>query len=151
MKKGFILACIAAFILLFEDLNHLIVILVVSDLEAGQAWSKAFRGTSIESILFVGGFRLVPFISLGSCAIYTNLLTHMKGKVSLWVGFVVATSIVFIGYWGITEPLYTDAHASSTSALGYIWVPIAAAVYSMAACAITYLIFWLVEVVSKRK
>ncbi|MFC4700615.1 hypothetical protein ACFO4O_10625 [Glaciecola siphonariae] len=150
MKKGFVLACIAAFILLNEDLNHFIVMLVLGDFEVGRAWQRAFGNTSIESMLFSGGFRLIPFIPLVLCALCTNLLTHLTGKVTLWVGFTATIAIIFIGYWGVTEALYTDAHASSTSAIGYIWAPIAAAAYSLVACIVTYFLLWLFELVLKR-
>lgn len=150
MKKLFVFACIAAFILLHEGLNHFIVMLVVGDFEVARAWQKAYSNTSIESVLISGGFRLIPFIPLVLCAMYTSLLTHLKGKVTLWVGFIVTITIIFQGYWGVTEALYTDAHASSTSAIGYIWVPIAAAVYALVACITAYFLLWLFEIVLKR-
>lgn len=150
MKKGFVFACIASFILLYENFNHFMVMLVVGDFEVGHAWTKAFRNSDIDTALSIGGFRLIPFIPLVLCAIYTNLLTHSKGKITLWVGFIVATSIVFLGYWDVTEALYTDAHASSTSVIGYIWVPIAAALYALVASVVTYFMFWLFEAVFKR-
>ena len=150
MKKGFTLACIAAFILLYEDLNHLIVILVVGGYEFGDAWTKAFRSSSIEGALLAGLFRAIPFIPLLLCGLFTKLLSHLRGMVSLWVGYAVSVIVVFIGYWSVTEPLYTDAHASSTSALGYIGVPIAALVYSSVACIVTYVAIYVYEVVLKR-
>ena len=150
MKKGFVIACIAAFFLLNEDLNHLIVMLVVGDFEFADAWFKTFKTFSIQSALIVGCFRLIPFILLLVWAVYTDMLENLKGKVALWASLVVSTAVIFDGYWAITEALYTDAHASSTSAIGYIWTPVIALFCSLIMFLIVQLVFWLKELVQKR-
>ena len=150
MKKGFILACIASFVLLYEDLNHLFVLLNVGNFELERAVQKAFGRSNLDGALLAGSFRLIPFIPLVLCAAYTKLLASFKGRFALYLSLVVTTVVIFGGYWEITRPLYTDEHASSTSAIGYIFVPIAALVYSFCAGVGSYFIIKAFEVVSKR-
>lgn len=150
MKKEFVLSCATAFVFLYENLNHFFVIVVIGGYELGDAWTKAFRFSGFESAFVVGSFRAVPFLLLIFCALFTNLPSHLKGKITLWVGFVVSVIIVFVGYWEITEAVYTNERVSSTSAIDYFWVPITAILYSLVACVVTYLTVYLYEVVSKR-
>lgn len=150
MKKGFVLACLIAFVVQYEDFNHFIVMLAVGDFEISEAWSQAFKNSSIESALLIGCLRLIPFVFLILVTICTNLSTHYKGQITLSVGFIVTNIVVFLGYWGVTESLYTDAHTSSTSAIGYMWAPITALVYATLACTVMYFLLWLFEVILKR-
>jgi hypothetical protein len=150
VKKGFILACIASFILLYEDLNHFFVILIVGGFELEQATQKAFGRSSFDGATLVGAYRLIPFIPLILCAAYTKLLASLKGRLSLSLSLVVTVLVIFTGYWSITSPLYTAEHASSTSALGYMFVPIAALFYSFCAGAGSYFLFKVYEGVFKR-
>jgi hypothetical protein len=150
LKKGFILACIASFIFLYEDLNHFFVLLKVGGFELEQATQKAFGRSSLEGALLAGSFRLIPFVPIILCAAYTKILASFKGRFSLCLSLVVAVFIIFNGYWSITSSLYTAEHASSTSALGYIFVPIAALFYSFCAGAGSYFFFNVYEGIFKR-
>lgn len=151
MRKGFILACIASFILLYEDFNHLLVLLIVGGFEFEQAAQKAFGHSSFTGAILIGSIRLIPFVSLIACATCTKLLDSLKGRLSLCVSLLVAVGVIFSGYWSITSPLYTAEHASSTSAIAYIFVPITAYMFSFAAGASAYLLCKVYEVVIKGK
>ncbi len=151
MKKGLILACLIAFVVQYENFNHFVVMLVVGDFDVRQAWSNAFRYFDIKSAFFVGCFRLIPFVLFALVMMRTDLTTHIKGKATLIVGFIIINVVIFLGYWSVTESLYTDAHTPSTSAITYMSAPIAATFYSAVACSITYFLIWLSEVVYKRK
>lgn len=150
MKKQFIWACAISFILLFEHLNHLLVLIILTDFAPVEAISKAFAHTSITSVLFIGAFRIIPFVPLVLCAAFTNLLSSLKGKVALWLSLAVTIVIIFTGYWEIVRPLYTDEHASSTAALGYIFVPVAALSCAVAAGFGTYFTLYIAEFIVKR-
>ena len=150
MKKIFVIACIIAFVVQYEDLNHFIVMLVVGDFDASQAWANAFRHSSIESAFSAGFFRLIPFALLVLVTMCTNLSTNFRGKATLLMGFVVTNIVIFLGYWSVTESLYTDAHASSTSAINYFWAPIMATLFASIACTVTYFSIWFSELVLKR-
>jgi hypothetical protein len=150
MKKGFVLACLVAFAVQYEKFNHIIVMLIVGKFDLGQAWANAFKHFSVSSAFFIGCFRLIPFLILAIVALRTNLSTDFKGKATLIVGFVVTNTVIFLGYWSVTEPLYTDAHTPSTSAITYIWAPITATLYSAFAGFLMYLSLWLSEKMLKR-
>lgn len=150
MKKGFTLACILGFLLLNEDLNHFIVCHLVGGYELSEAWSKVFSHWNLKGALIVGSFRTIPFSILIVCALSTSLLSHLKGQLTLCVGYVVSVLLIFNGYWQITETLYTDARSSSTAVLGYIFIPISAAFYAIVLSFVTYLVLWLLEIMSKR-
>ncbi|RUO38849.1 hypothetical protein CWE13_02890 [Aliidiomarina shirensis] len=150
MKKAFIIICIASFILLYEDLNHFFVLLVVGGFEVEQATQTAFSNSSVDSALFIGAFRLIPFVLLISCAAYTRLFESLKGRFSLYISLLVSILVIFSGYWSITAPLYTAEQISSTSALSYIFVPIGALFLSVCAGVGSYLLFKVYERVFKR-
>jgi hypothetical protein len=150
VKKGFILACIVSFIFLYEDLNHFFVLLKVGGFELEQAAQKAFGRSNLEGALLAGSYRLIPFVPIILCAAYTKTLASFKGSFSLYLSLIVAILVIFNGYWSITSPLYTAENASSTSALGYIFVPIAALFYSFCAGAGSYFLFKMYEAVFKR-
>lgn len=150
MKKGFILACITSFILLYEDLNHFFVILIVGGFELEQAMQKAFGRSSFDGATLVGAYRLIPFMPLILCAAYTKLLASFKGRLSLYLSLVVTVIVIFTGYWSITSPLYTAEHASSTAPIGYIFVPFAALVLSFCAGVGAFFLFKVYEVIFKR-
>lgn len=151
MKKPFIWACAISFILLFEHLNHLLVLIILTDFAPVEVISRAFAHTSITSVLFIGAFRIIPFVPLVLCAAFTNLLSSLKGKVALWLSLGMTVFIIFTGYWEIMRPLYTDEHASSTASIGYIFVPVVALSYAVAAGFAAYFIFYIAEIISKRK
>ncbi|MCC5854807.1 MAG: hypothetical protein JJU10_03890 [Idiomarina sp.] len=138
MKKGFILACVASFVLLHEGLNHFFVLLYVGNFEAAEAAQRAFGHSGFSDALLPSSFRLIPFIPLILCAAYTDLFASVKGRIALYVSLAVTIFIIFDGYWAMTRPFYTDEHISSTTALGYVFVPIAALMYSAIAGVASY-------------
>ncbi|MUH73214.1 hypothetical protein [Psychrosphaera haliotis] len=150
MKKGYILACFTALVMLHEDLNHLFVMLIIGNFEFQEAWNKAFGASSVERTILTGSFRLIPLLPLILLALCTNLLSSFKGQVALWLSLATTVLIISYGYWHVTEALYTDQHASSTSAIGYLWAPVASLIYSFTAGIVCYLLIMAYEAVSNR-
>ena len=151
MKKAYILACLIAFIILYENFNHFLVAASVGGLELSQAAHRAFASATAQSAVFAGAFRFIPFAPLILCAAFTNLLSSFKGKCALWVSLLVAIIVIFWGYWDITRPLYTDEHASSTAAIGYIFVPVFALICSVGAGVVVFIFLKLSGLVSKHE
>lgn len=150
MKKTYIFVCVISFFLLYENLNQLLVALIVGNYQINEALQKAFAFSTLQSALFAGIFRIIAFAPLILCAAFTKLLHDLRGKAALYIALLVTIVVIFSGYWEIIRPLYTDEHASSTAAIGYIFIPFYALFLSSVAGVATYVLLTLYAMMFRR-
>lgn len=109
-----------------------------------EGFNDSYRDFTLGGWLFLTAFRLVPYMVL---ALVVRSSERKKRKATAgiaWGGFLGIALMFASSYWAALEPLYTDAHASSTTAIAFVVVPffaiVTGAMGSLAGLAVMYVI-----------
>ncbi|MGM0525595.1 MAG: hypothetical protein ACQEQ8_05305 [Pseudomonadota bacterium] len=145
MKRNFWIALLASFILVNEYLASWLLAIFVGDLDMQQAYARTFRFASFDSYLLTASFRAIPYIALALLAAKSKLSLSANGQSILWLMLIALAGFHLYGYWGMQYALFTPDHASSTSALAAIFIPIWALVIGSAG----YALFYIVSLISQ--
>ncbi|MDG6098058.1 hypothetical protein EXU34_11420 [Alteromonas sp. ZYF713] len=124
MGKSFWIVLFTAFVVINEILVDWVLSIVVGDYGVAEGFARVTRFLTVDSLLFAGGFRAIPYGALLLVGLTTRLKHSIPGKFALWLALLAIAVIHFWGYWDMQHSLYTPAHTSSTSALAVIFVPI---------------------------
>lgn len=106
-----------------ENLVQWMLAIFVGGMGVADGFEDVFRHFTLEGYLFFSLIRVIPYALLAIVV----LLSIKKDRWSVtgiaWGGLLAIVLTITYLSWVSLEPLYTDAHASSTTALAFLVIP----------------------------
>jgi len=107
-----------------ENLIQWVLAVQVGGYTLAAGFEDAFKFFTVSGYLFFTAFRLLPYAALGVILV-TLLNTKRKDYVfPVFIGGLIGIlAMILWGSWIAQRPLYSDEHASSTTAIAFLFIP----------------------------
>lgn len=107
-----------------ENLAQWMLAIWVGNMTVGDGFSDAFKYFTFFGYGFFTLFRLIPYVILALVVKSSIKKGRWATPGIAWGGLLGIALLIFYLSWSSLEPLYTEAHASSTTAIAFIFIPI---------------------------
>lgn len=123
MSNRFWIVAGLSLLLITPQLARVILALTVGGYDLGSAISRAFEYSSWSSFLLVLALRSLPFLAMFFVIwwLTDKRFKHLNALAWFWLIGMVA--VLLQSYWTMNMALFTEERASSTAAIGHIFVP----------------------------
>jgi len=124
MKYWYLIVLFLAAIVINENLIQWAIAVKVGGYTLATGFDDAFKFFNLPGYLLSSVFRLLPYAALGIILV-TLSKTKRKNYVGpVFIGGLIGIlSMILWGLWVSQRPLYTDEHASSTTAIAFLIIP----------------------------
>jgi len=124
-KHWYLLVLLLVALVINENVVQWALAVKVGGHSIATGFADAFKYFTIVGYLFFTAFRLVPYIGLG-IILFVLSKTKLKDYVlPVFIGgFIGILAMILWGSWMAQRPYYTDEHASSTTAIAFLFIPI---------------------------
>ena len=96
----------------------------VGGLGVAGGFEDAFEYFNVLGYVFFTGFRLVPYVGLGTILVVVSKTEYRDYVPPVLIGGLVGILAMIVwGSWMALRPYYTDEHVSSTTAIAFIFIP----------------------------
>jgi hypothetical protein len=100
----------------------------VGNMSVADGFSSAFKYFTVPGYAFFTAFRLIPYLILAS-VVKSSLKKERWTTMGIaWGGLLGVIFLIVLGSWDAQHAYYTDEHASSTTAISFLFIPIYAIV-----------------------
>lgn len=123
MNKLFWIALWVTALLLNENLVQWVLAVQVGKLGLMEGFTDAYRFFTLAGYAFFTAFRLVPYLLL-AWVVRSSIKKKRKATVGIaWGGLLGIALMIASSLWAALMPLYTGEHASSTTAIAFLFIP----------------------------
>ena len=124
MNKWFWGVLILSFVLINERTIDWLLAITVGGYGFEASIKRTFLHSSPQGYFFSATFRLIPYLLLACLAMFQGNYYSVHEKIAFWTALAAITLFHSWGFGGLSYPLYTGEHLSSTAALALIFIPL---------------------------
>ena len=144
MNKFFWVALWVTALLLNENLVQWALAVRVGNLGLTEGFTDAYRFFTLAGYAFFTAFRLVPYVLLALAVRWAVKKKRKAAAGIAWGGLLGIALMIASSLWAALMPLYTGEHASSTTAIAFLFIPffavVTGAMGSLAGVAVVYVV-----------
>ena len=142
MSKWFWIALWVTALLLNENMVQWALAVQLGQLGFLEGCKDGYRYFTLGGYAFFTAFRLIPYLLL-ALAVRLSIRKKRKATVGIaWGGLLGIALMIASSLWAALMPLYTGEHASSTTAIAFLFIPffaiVTGAMGSLAGVAVVY-------------
>ncbi|MGA9575318.1 MAG: hypothetical protein WBS20_15365 [Lysobacterales bacterium] len=123
MSRIFWVVLWATALLVNENLVQWALAVRVGKLGFMEGFSDAFQYFTLGGYAFFTAFRLIPYLIL-AWVVKSSIKKKRKATAGIaWGGLLGIVLMITNASWAVLHPLYTEEHASSTTAIAFLFIP----------------------------
>ena len=111
-------------VLLNENVVQWALAIWVGGYSVSDGFDSAFKFFTPLGYAFFTLFRMIPYVILAKIIDRSSDRKIWATRAIAWGGLAGIVSMIVWGSWVSLHSLYTDAHASSTTAIAFLFIPV---------------------------